>query len=137
MSENKKFVHHTLEESPISLIKAFSCAFAGVKHAVLTQRNFKIHLTVAFMAIIMSFLLQLNLVEWAIITVCIFSVFAFECINTAIESIVDMVSPEWSELAKYAKDCAAGAVLLVSIMSAVVALFLFLPKILIMFGFNF
>ena len=55
MSENKKFVHHTLEESPISLIKAFSCAFAGVKHAVLTQRNFKIHLTVALVAIILSF----------------------------------------------------------------------------------
>lgn len=134
MSGDKKFVHHTLEESPISLIKAFSCALSGVKHAVITQRNFKIHLSVALLAVALSFLLKVNLAEMAIIAVCIFSVFAFELINTAIESIVDLVSPEWSLLAKHAKDCAAGAVLLVSVMSVIVAGLIFFPKIIILAG---
>ncbi len=132
MSDNKKFVHHTLEESPISLLKAFKCAFDGVRHAVTTQRNFKIHLSVAFIAILLSFIFKLNLTEVAIVVVCIFSVFALELINTAIESIVDLVSPEWNELAKHAKDCAAGAVLIVSIMSVIIAFIIFLPKVIIL-----
>lgn len=129
MSDDEKFVHHTLEESPIPLSKAFGCAFRGIKHAVVTQRNFKIHLVVAMLAIVMSFVFKLTMTEFATVVICIFSVFAFELINTSIESIVDLVSPDWSELAKYAKDCAAGAVLLASVMSVIVALLIFVPKI--------
>ena len=126
----RKFVHHTLEESPIPLLKAFKCAFAGIKHAIVTQRNFKIHLAVALMAIILSIMFKLDALEFSIVVICIFLVFSFELVNTAIESIVDLVSPEWNELAKHAKDCAAGAVLIVSIMSVIIALIIFLPKVL-------
>ena len=65
----------------------------------------------------------------AIIAVCIGVVLAGECINTAIESVVDLVSPEFHELAKHAKDCAAGAVLVESIAALFVAAFIFLPPI--------
>ena len=130
MSDDKKFVHHTLEESPIPLTRAFGCALSGVVHAVKTQRNFKIHMSVAIVAIILSIALKLDAQESASIVICIFSVFAFELINTSIESVVDLVSPDWSELAKYAKDCAAGAVLLASVMSVIVAALIFIPKIL-------
>ena len=131
---DKKLVHHSLEESPIPLFKAFKCAFNGVKHAVFTQRNFKIHIVVALLAIIMSFVFKLETAEFAFVVICIFLVFAFELINTAIESIVDLASPEWSLLAKHAKDCAAGAVLLVSVMSVIVAGLIFFPKIIILAG---
>ena len=125
---DKKFVHHSLEESPIPLFKAFKCAFAGVKHAIVTQRNFKIHLLVALIAMVLSFAFSINTIEFAVVILCIFLVFTAELLNTAIESIVDLVSPEWNELAKHAKDCAAGAVLIVSIMSVIIALIIFLPK---------
>ena len=129
---DKKLVHHSLEESPIPLLKAFKCAFNGVKHAVLTQRNFKIHIIVALLALIMSAAFKLATTEFAIVVICIFLVFAFELVNTAIESIVDLVSPDWNLLAKHAKDCAAGAVLLVSFMSVIVALVIFLPKVIVL-----
>ena len=129
---DKKLVHHSLEESPIPLMKAFKCAFDGVKHAVLTQRNFKIHIIVALLALIMSAAFKLATTEFAIVVICIFLVFAFELVNTAIESIVDLVSPDWNLLAKHAKDCAAGAVLLVSFMSVIVALVIFLPKVIVL-----
>ena len=129
---DKKLVHHSLEESPIPLLKAFKCAFNGVKHAVFTQRNFKIHIIVALLALIMSIAFKLELTEFAIVVICIFLVFAFELVNTAIESIVDLVSPDWNLLAKHAKDCAAGAVLLVSFMSVIVALVIFLPKVIVL-----
>ena len=133
MNKNKKLVHHSLQDSPIPLYRAFQCAFEGVIHAIKTQRNFLIHLTCAIVALIISYMLKLSHTEIAIIVICIFVVFSFELVNTAIESIVDLVSPEWEQLAKHAKDCAAGSVLLVSIMSIVVALHIFIPAILKLF----
>lgn len=126
---DKKFVHHNLEESPIPLIIAFKCAFEGIKHAITTQRNFKIHIFVALLALILCCVFKLNAIEFAIVLICIFIVFAFELFNTAIESVIDLVSPEWNQLAKHAKDCAAGAVLLVSCMSGIVAILIFVPKV--------
>ena len=130
MDSKDKFVHHTLEEDPIPASKAFVFAMSGIAHAIKTQRNFKIHIAVGILAIALSFILKISLVEAALVAICIFAVFAFELINTSIESVVDLVSPEWSKLAKHAKDCAAGAVLLVAIMSVFVAAFIFVPKIL-------
>ena len=124
----ENLVHHSLEESPIPLFKAFKCAYDGVVHAITTQRNFKIHLIAALFAIAIAIYFQVSPIEFAIVILCIFSVFACELINTAVESVIDLVSPEWNELAKHAKDCAAGAVLLVSIMSVIIAAFIFIPR---------
>ena len=116
-----------------SLPNSFKCAAAGIVHACRTQRNFKIELGFAVAAVVLGIAFSIEAAKWAAIAVCIGAVLAGECVNTAIESVVDLVSPEYHELAKHAKDCAAGAVLLMSFASVAVAAFIFLPSILGLF----
>ncbi len=137
MTENQrnidqKFVHHSDKESPISIWRAFSCAMAGILYALRTQRNFKVHFTFAVLAIALGLLLQIPQWSWLAVVVCIFAVFSLEVMNTAVESIVDMVSPEWNELAMRAKDCAAGSVYVAAIGSLVVAAIVYLPPLISM-----
>lgn len=109
--------------------KSFGYAFAGIAQAFREGRNFKVQLCFAVLAIALGLVFGIEPPEWAIIAVCIGVVLGGECMNTAIEAIVDLVSPEYDERAKKAKDCAAGAVLICSIASVAVAAFLFLPRI--------
>lgn len=133
-NDKNKFVHHSHNEAPIKLSHAFSFAWEGVIYAFKTQRNLKIHSVAAIIALILALILKLEPSQIAIIVLCIFLVISLELVNTSIESIVDLVSPEWSELAKHAKDCAAGAVLLVAIMSVIVGLLIYVPAIFAMVG---
>lgn len=111
-----------------SLGSAFSNAGAGIVYALRTQRNMKIHLAVGLVAIVLGFVLQIDAASWLAIIVCIALVIALECMNTAIESVVDLVSPRYHELAKRAKDCAAGAVFIAAIGAVVVEAVIILPK---------
>lgn len=113
--------------SRFPLVRAFKCAFDGIAYTVRTQRNMKIHLAIAVMAVVLGFVLGIGEASWAAVILCIAAVFAAECVNTAIESIVDLVSPNYHELARRAKDCAAGAVLVFALVALVVACVVFLP----------
>ena len=117
-----------------SLPEAFKNAGAGIVHTTVTSRNFKIELGFAVAAIILGLALGISTVEWAVVCVCIGVVLGGECANTAFETLVDLVSPEYNELARITKDCAAGAVLITSIASLFVAAFVYLPKILVLLG---
>ncbi len=128
------FVKHAGDGQEFPLHQSFTCARCGLKYAFLSQRNYKIHAVVALLAIILGFVLQISAVEWCAIVICIFAVFALETMNTAIESVVDLVSSEWNELAKHAKDCSAAAVYITAIGSVVIAIVIFLPKILTLCG---
>lgn len=112
------------------MIKTFLYAIAGVVAAVKGERNMRIHVVAAVAAISLGAWLGLSLCEWAVIILCIALVMSLECANTAIEAAVDLASPDIHPLAKKAKDCAAGAVLLASIGSAVVGCVIFVPKLL-------
>ena len=120
--------------SRFSLLCAFSCAGSGILYAVKTQRNMKIHLGVAALAVVLGVALSIDALSWAAIAVCIALVLAVECVNTAVESVVDLVSPGYAELAKRAKDCAAGAVLVCALAAVAVALAVFLPRALALLG---
>jgi diacylglycerol kinase len=72
--------------------------------------------------------LHLDTWEWVAVVFAIASVIGAEAMNTALEKVVDLASPEWHELAGQAKDAAAAAVLIVSLGAAVVGLIVFLPK---------
>lgn len=109
-------------------IRSFGYAFSGIAQAFREGRNFKVQLCFAVLAIVLGIFFAIDPVEWAVIAVCIALVLGGECLNTAIEAVVDLVSPEYDERAKRAKDCAAGAVLLCSIASVAVAAFVFLPR---------
>lgn len=115
--------------SRLSLRYAFVCAGNGISYAVRTQRNMKIHLAVSVLALVLGLVLSIDAASWTAVVICIALVFAAECLNTALESVVDLVAPEYHELARRTKDCAAGAVLILACCSLVVAGIVFVPRI--------
>ncbi|MBD0388584.1 MAG: diacylglycerol kinase family protein [Nostoc sp. C3-bin3] len=111
-----------------NLFISFKYAWAGISYSFQTQRNFRIHVSVCAMAIALSVFLHLQAVEIAVIGVTSGLVLALELLNTAIESLVDLtVKQTYHDLAKIAKDCAAGAVLVSALVAVLVAGTLMLP----------
>lgn len=111
------------------LKKSFSFAIEGIKYTLKTQPNMRIHVIVAIVAILAGFFFKISYNEWLALVIVISFVFMLEIINTAIETLVDLYTEEYHELAKIAKDTAAGAVMVAAIMSVCVGLIIFLPKI--------
>lgn len=112
-----------------SLAQAFKNAIAGVTHCALYERNMKIHITAAVLVGVMAWWLELNLYEVFILVLTVVSVLVAEMMNTVVEAIVDLVSPEIHPLAKIAKDVAAGVVLLIAATSLFIGYLLFCGKI--------
>ena len=94
-----------------------------------SQSNPKIHLLAAMVAILGGWFLAISTVEWCIVILCITSVLGAESLNSAIEYLTDLASPEFHPLAKKTKDAAAAGVLWVAIGALLVGLVIFLPKI--------
>lgn len=115
-------------------IASFGFAFAGLVYCFRTQRNFRVHLSIAIAATIVGILLGLSWVEWAVIVGMVVLVLAAEMVNTMVESLVDLVTGEYHPLAKVAKDVAAGIVLLTAIGSVVVGLLIFGPRLWVALG---
>lgn len=108
-------------------IMGFRYAFAGLWYALRTQRNMRVHVLIALIAIILGIILRISAVEFALVFVAITGVFIAEMFNTVIELCVDLASPDYHPLAKIAKDVSAGAVLLSAMLSVVIGLFVFIP----------
>jgi diacylglycerol kinase (ATP) len=132
--EHNALESHLSQERKLSwkvasnLFVSFKYAWAGISYAFRTQRNFRIHVSVCALAISLGFFLKLESVEIAVIGITSGLVLALELINTAIESLVDLtVKQTYHELAKVAKDCAAGAVLVSALVAVLVAATLLLP----------
>jgi diacylglycerol kinase (ATP) len=116
-----------------NLVISFKYAWAGLHYAFVTQRNFRIHTVIGALVISLGVFLHLKPVEMAVIAVTVGLVMAMELLNTAIESVVDLtVKQSYHELAKIAKDCAAGAVLISALAAVLVASSLLLPPLLIL-----
>ena len=117
-----------------NLLKSFKYAFSGISYVLKTSRNFKIQLIFAVTSLMIGFLLQISQSNYVILIATIMSVLILEILNTSIESIVDLVvKKEFSSLAKISKDTSAGAVLLASINSVIIAVYIFVPKIKFLF----
>lgn len=112
----------------MGLLRSFGYAIEGIWHVLRTQRNMKVHLAATLLVVAVGLFLRLSLTDWVAVSFAIFFVLAAECANTAIEAIIDLLSPNPHPLAKIAKDCAAGAVLLAALNSLVVAYFVFGAK---------
>ncbi len=108
-------------------IASFKFAFSGLWYVLRTQRNARVHVCIAILAVVMGILLHLSAVEFALVFVAIAGVFIAEMFNTVMELCIDLASPDHHPLAKVAKDVAAGAVLLSAILSVVIGLFVFVP----------
>ena len=103
-------------------------AWAGVRHIFATQPNAAIELAALAVVCLVGWWLQITHLEWAVLGLVIAVILALEAVNTAIEAIVDLVSPGYHPLAKLAKDAAAGAMVLAVLGSVWVALFLLGPR---------
>ena len=110
------------------IVKSFKYAIDGIKEAFQSERNMKVHFLLMNLAIILGIILKLSSVEWAILVITIGLVLISEFINTSLEQIVDLVSPEKQEKAKIAKDVAAAGVLISAIVAVLIGIFLFVPK---------
>lgn len=107
--------------------KGFLHAFEGIFYTFKTQNNFRFHSIIALLVIGLAFYFKVTNTEWLILLLVIALVLSAELFNTALESITDLVSPEYHRLAKITKDTAAGAVLVLAIASIAIGLLIFWP----------
>ena len=97
------------------MFKSIGIAFDGIIDLIKSENNAKIHLISTIVVIIVGFKLQFLAIEWLWISLAIAGVWVAELINTAIEKLTDLISPEQNPIAKKIKDYAAGAVLVMAI----------------------
>ena len=112
-----------------SLINSFKYACMGIKSAIKSERNMKIHVLATLIVTALGFILGLDPLEWVACIFAIVIVISSEMLNTAIETVVDLVSPNINPLAKKVKDIAAGSVLVMAIGAFLVGLIIFISKI--------
>jgi diacylglycerol kinase (ATP) len=114
------------------LIRSFGFAFNGLGYAAKTQLNFRVHLVASLLAIFMGYALHIAVNEWQWIILCIAVVLMAELFNTALEFLVDLVSPDYNELAGHVKDIGAGAVVIAALFAVITGAIIFLPKLLLL-----
>ncbi len=105
--------------------RSFLFALQGLRTALSTERNIKVMLAVGICAVGAGLVLRIDLLSWAVILLCCGSVISAELLNTAIETVVDLVSPEFHPLAGRAKDIAAAAVWVLCLVVGAVGLAVF------------
>ncbi|MEG2322166.1 MAG: diacylglycerol kinase [Bacilli bacterium] len=114
-------------------LNSFKYSLSGLKYAYLHEQSMFIHGLSLILTIILGFILKINSIEWILILSLLCLVAVIELINTAIEATVDLVTKEYHPLAKIAKDTASGAVFLISIVTLLVGLSIFIPKLISLF----
>lgn len=102
----------------------------GIAYTFKDEKNFRIEIILGIIAVIVSFILKISLIEWVIVIFLINMVLVLELINTAFESMVDLYTQEYNKIAKATKDVIAGAVLVTCLFSVVIAILIYVPKIL-------
>jgi len=113
-----------------SRVRAFRYAFSGWWYVIRTQKNAWIHAVVSFLVIIVGLWLRLSAQDFAVLILTIAVVWTAEFLNTALEAVVDLASPQIHPLAKVGKDVGAAAVLIAAIASVLVGLLIIGPPLL-------
>ncbi len=114
--------------------RSFYYASDGIKEAFRNEPNFRAHIIVSIIVLVLGFFLGLTNLEWIVLFLTIAFVIVLELINTSIEALVDLASPEIHPKAKVAKDVAAAAVLLAALSAGLIGMLLFIPKIFYFFN---
>jgi len=110
-------------------LKSFAYAFQGLFYMLKTQHNAWIHGLAAATVLFFSFYFRISQAEWMFVIIAIGFVFAAESVNTALEKLTDIVSPEKQVKAGHIKDLAAGTVLIAAITALIIGLIIFIPRI--------
>src|SRR5690554_5348853 len=111
------------------VIRSFQFAIEGIGYAIKTQKNLKIHGFIAIVAILLSLYFQIERWEWIVLLLVFAMVLTSELLNTAIERTIDLITQDYHEYAKCAKDVAAGAVLISAIIAVIIGFLLFFERI--------
>ena len=115
-------------------IRSFGYAFSGIRTLLHDEHNSRIHLFAMACVVACGFLLDISSMEWCVVALCCGGVLMAEAMNSAVEAIADLVSPEFHPLIKKAKDVGAAGVLMMAIAAATAGLIIFLPKVVGLWG---
>ena len=126
-------VKEEFEAEAKKLVNSFKFAGVGIFTALKKERNMKIHFFAMIAVIILGIVFRIEPMEWIACVILFGGVIGAEMFNTAIETVVDLVTPYKNDKAKIAKDVAAGGVLVWAIAAAIVGLVMFVPKIIELF----
>lgn len=111
-------------------VESFKYAWEGLRHLVRREPNIRIHIVAGIIAVLCGWYLDIDKSEWSAVILCIGIVLITETINTAVENVCDYISLTYHPKIKIIKDLAAAAVLIGAVMSAIIAGYIFAPKIL-------
>ena len=114
-------------------LQSFGFAIKGLKILFQTQANARIHALAIVVVTALGFYFKIETSEWCSVVIAFAMVLSTEAMNTAIEFVVDLVSPQYHPLAGKAKDVAAAAVLIAAMGAVMIGAIIFLPKILDLF----
>jgi len=109
--------------------KSFRYAFKGLKYVLNSERNARLHLLLAILALAASVVLAIDLEEWLFVIISITLVFFAEIVNTAVEKTLDLISQENNQMVKLIKDMMAAAVLVTAFGAVIVAIVVFAPRV--------
>jgi diacylglycerol kinase len=113
-----------------SRLQSFRFALNGLRSLLKYEHNSRIHSIASIAVLILGLLMKIDLTEWSLLIIVIGMVFITELLNSSLESFADSLKPEWNEMIGKAKDYSAAAVLIAAIISLVVGIIIFVPKLL-------
>jgi diacylglycerol kinase len=119
--------HPPLRRAP-TFLRSLGYALDGIGYLFRTQRNAQIHAVAAALVFAAAWLFGISALEWLALLAAITVVIVAEGLNTAVEAVVDLVSPDYHQRARHAKDVAAGAVLLAAAGAAAIGALVFVPR---------
>ena len=131
---NKSFKKKKRDFKLTSLINVIKYSFQGYAHFYKYERSAILHLIVAIVIILGSLTLNMTAIEWLFMIFILLTMLAIELINTSIEAICDLVSPEYNKLIKVAKDTASAATCSISIALVIAIFIIYVPKIISILG---
>ena len=114
------------------IIYSSKFSIEGLIYAYKTEKSLILHAVLSSIAIILGFVLSISINQWIVLLIALGVILMIELLNTAIEAVVDMVTLEYNELAKIAKDCGSASAFVASIIGVIIALVIFIPKIVAM-----
>ena len=115
------------------IVASTAYSIDGIKYSFLNEKSLMIYSVLSILAILLAFLLDISTNQWMALLLALGVVLTIELINTAIEATVDMVTTEYNPLAKIAKDCGSAATFVSSVIALIIALVIFIPKIILLF----
>jgi diacylglycerol kinase len=115
--------------SIIARLKSFISAFSGIGALLQSEHNARIHIFILILVIVAGIILRISSLEWIVILFASGLVLVSESFNTAVEYLSDVVSPDYNEKIKRVKDIAAAGVLIAAVISVIIGIIVFLPKI--------